>query len=53
MNSINQLVCVVGHASSKHCNVFLVVGHAGGKPSDWPTGTDIPCLEKDCVSLLG
>jgi hypothetical protein len=44
---------VVGLASSKHCDVFLVAGHTWGKPSDWPTGTNIPCMEKECVSLLG
>jgi hypothetical protein len=44
---------VVGLANSKHCNVYLVAGHTGGEPSDWPTGTDLPCMEKECISLLG
>lgn len=38
---------------SKQHNAFLIVGHARGKSSDWPVGTNIPCVEEECIPLPG
>lgn len=36
---------------SKQHNAFLIAGHARSKSSDWPVGTNIPCMEEECVPL--